>query len=56
MQKLSDIGVKDAYYTPIYMKKNRPAYMLSVICDAHTLEKAVYSIFAETLSLIHILV
>lgn len=51
MQKLSEIGVKDAYYTPIYMKKNRPAYMLSVICDEHTLGKAVYSIFAETSSI-----
>lgn len=32
MEKLLDEGAKDVFYTPIYMKKNRPAYKLSVIC------------------------
>ncbi len=33
MQKLLDAGALDAFCIPIYMKKNRPAYLLEVICD-----------------------
>jgi len=33
MEKLLDEGAKDVFYTPIFMKKNRPAYKLSVICS-----------------------
>jgi len=32
MEKLLSEGAKDVYYTPIFMKKNRPAYKLSIIC------------------------
>lgn len=32
MQQLLDTGALDVFYTPIYMKKNRPAYLLKVLC------------------------
>ncbi len=34
MQELLDHGALDVFYIPIYMKKNRPAYLLRVLCHA----------------------
>lgn len=48
LDKLFDIGVKDAWFTPIYMKKSRPAYSLSVMCKEEQEEDAVKIIFKHT--------
>lgn len=32
MQQLLEAGALDVFYTPIFMKKNRPAYLLKVLC------------------------
>lgn len=45
MGRLFQAGARDVYYTPIYMKKNRPAYELSVICTEEkrkTLEEIIF--------------
>lgn len=42
---------RDCFYTPIYMKKNRPAYKLSVLCDSDKIELVEDIIFANTSSI-----
>ncbi|MDF2537844.1 MAG: hypothetical protein K0S76_865 [Herbinix sp.] len=48
MEVLLQQGAKDVYYTPIFMKKNRPAYLLGVICDDQKLETMEELIFTNT--------
>lgn len=48
MELLLDAGARDVYYTSVYMKKNRPAYMLSVICTRETMERLEEIIFRNT--------
>lgn len=48
MNLLLASGARDVYYTPVYMKKNRPAYQLTVICDEGKREELERVIFRET--------
>ncbi len=48
MNRLLKAGAKDVYYTPIFMKKNRPAYQLSVICSEDIVSQMEQIIFEET--------
>lgn len=41
-------GAREVHYTPIYTKKNRPAYTLTVICKANDRENLENLIFSET--------
>lgn len=44
-------GALDVFFTPIYMKKNRPAYMLAVLCKPPYQDKMTKLIFAHTTSI-----
>ncbi len=48
MERLFSAGAKDVHYTPVFMKKNRPAYQLNVICDEEALPRMEEIIFRET--------
>ena len=48
MEMLLDAGAADVWYTPIYMKKNRPAYMLSVLCGESSVEAMEEIILTQT--------
>lgn len=41
-------GALDVFYTPIFMKKNRPAYRLTVVCKEPDIQKLQNIIFKET--------
>lgn len=51
MEKLMEAGAKDVFYTPIFMKKNRPAYMLSVFCEEENIKSMEGIIFRNTTSI-----
>lgn len=48
MEKLMDAGALDVHYSPIYMKKNRPAWELTVVCKKDKKELLEEIIFQET--------
>ncbi|MFT8318606.1 MAG: nickel pincer cofactor biosynthesis protein LarC [Sporolactobacillus sp.] len=51
MNRLLGAGALDVFYTPIYMKKNRPAIKLSVLAAPTDQEKMIALILAETTTL-----
>lgn len=48
MEKLLAAGALDVFYTPIFMKKNRPAYKLTVLAKPEDTEKMETLIFRHT--------
>lgn len=48
MDRLMEAGARDVHYTPVYMKKNRPAYQLNVICAGEDIDRMEEIIFRET--------
>lgn len=49
--KLMETGALDAFVTPIYMKKNRPGVMISVICEENKVPAMEEILFRETSTL-----
>lgn len=45
MEKLFEIGSLDVYFTPIFMKKNRPAYQISVVVPKINVEAVAETFF-----------
>ena len=48
MDCLLEAGARDVFFTPIFMKKNRPAYKLSVLCDEDHIREMDEILFRET--------
>jgi len=51
MEKLLVAGARDVTYAPIYMKKNRPAYTLEVLCKEENIPVLEELIFRHTTSI-----
>lgn len=51
MDLLFDAGANDVFYTPIYMKKNRPGVLLQVLCSKQALPAMETILFRETTTL-----
>jgi uncharacterized protein (TIGR00299 family) protein len=48
MEQLLEQGARDVNFTPIFMKKNRPAYQLNVLCSPQDGKQMEEIIFAQT--------
>lgn len=48
MEKLFAAGAREVNFSPVFMKKNRPAYQLNVICTPQKVEELEKIIFLET--------
>lgn len=48
MDRLLEAGALDVSYSPIFMKKNRPGYLLTVLCKENLREVLEAIIFSET--------
>lgn len=48
MERLFDEGALDVFFTPIYMKKNRPGVIVSFLCRPQQLERLSHLLLTET--------
>lgn len=48
LEDLMAAGARDAHFLPVFMKKNRPAYELAIICDDAHREALERIVFSET--------
>ena len=48
LEKLYQEGAREAHFAPVFMKKNRPGWELTVICDREHLQKLEDVIFSQT--------
>lgn len=51
MERMFEAGAKDVYFSPIYMKKSRPATLLSVLADDGSVDALVDIMLGETTTL-----
>lgn len=51
MEKAFELNALDCWFTPIQMKKNRPATLLSVLCEPADVERIQEMMFRETTTL-----
>lgn len=51
MEKAFEMGALDCWFTPIQMKKNRPATMISILCDKENRQKLTELLYVETTTL-----
>ncbi|RKQ35840.1 nickel insertion protein [Oceanobacillus halophilus] len=51
MDRLFDAGANDVFYSPIYMKKNRPGILLQLLCSSKSIEKMKGILLHETTTL-----
>lgn len=48
MERLFEAGARDVHYIPCFMKKNRPGWLLTVLCDPDKREEMERIIFTHT--------
>lgn len=51
MDKAFELGALDCWFTPIQMKKNRPATMISILCEPKNRQKLTELLYLETTTL-----
>ncbi|MFN6963352.1 MAG: nickel pincer cofactor biosynthesis protein LarC [Pyrinomonadaceae bacterium] len=51
MERAFEIGALDCWFTPIQMKKNRPASMISILCDEAKADELKELLYRETTTL-----